>query len=297
MSRSRAKHQMFMLGVYKEASAMPFCKRCMSSEGPFKEKRLHPGEFQKQCIPCNLNCAAKRREWIATPSGQRSIKKTEPLRKALSKEWRKTPAGKLSGSIISKEWREKNEEYNRERMAEWEASDHGKATRKIERSSEHRMESRRQHENHRRATDPRFALVKGMRDRMYQTLLNTRYSATFFQYAVDFASSQDVAEHILGLGAPLGFTFETYGKEWHVDHKIPCFWYDFLDEDDIVRCWRKKNLQPLSCHENQTKSSKLQRELLDDVGVENWPASWKGVPPTIEEENAARRSRMRFVRV
>ncbi len=60
-----------------------------------------------------------------------------------------------------------------------------------------------------------------------------------------------------------GMTWKNHGryhpkiKRWHIDHIIPCDYYDFLNPDHQRKCFHYTNLQPLWAIENLKKSSKI----------------------------------------
>ena len=54
-----------------------------------------------------------------------------------------------------------------------------------------------------------------------------------------------------------GMTRENYGKEWHIDHIIPCIAFDLSKEENQKMCFHYTNLQPLWAHENLSKGSKI----------------------------------------
>ena len=54
-----------------------------------------------------------------------------------------------------------------------------------------------------------------------------------------------------------GMTRENYGKEWHIDHIIPCIAFDLSKEENQKMCFHYTNLQPLWAHENLSKNSKI----------------------------------------
>jgi hypothetical protein len=48
-------------------------------------------------------------------------------------------------------------------------------------------------------------------------------------------------------------TWDNYGKLWHVDHIMPCFMFDLLNEDEVRKCFHYTNLRPLLAHENLSR--------------------------------------------
>lgn len=51
--------------------------------------------------------------------------------------------------------------------------------------------------------------------------------------------------------------FENYGTYWHIDHTIPCDYYDFSDKENFKICFNWINLRPLEKIENLKKNSKI----------------------------------------
>jgi len=70
-------------------------------------------------------------------------------------------------------------------------------------------------------------------------------------------------------------TWDNYGKVgWHVDHIIPCSFFDLHDEDEIKVCFNYKNLRPLWYYDNQEKgdtiiagSKELLKTISDEIGL------------------------------
>jgi hypothetical protein len=55
-----------------------------------------------------------------------------------------------------------------------------------------------------------------------------------------------------------GMTWETYGFwGWHMDHIIPCAYYDLTKEEEQKECFHYKNLQPLWREDNMKKGDKI----------------------------------------
>ena len=48
-----------------------------------------------------------------------------------------------------------------------------------------------------------------------------------------------------------------YGKYWHVDHYIPCSFFDLNREDERLACFNFANLRPLEARANIIKNDRL----------------------------------------
>lgn len=59
-----------------------------------------------------------------------------------------------------------------------------------------------------------------------------------------------------------GMTWDNHGyRGWHIDHIIPCSFFDLKDPEQQKKCFHYTNIQPLWCHENLSKGKKLPNEL------------------------------------
>jgi hypothetical protein len=52
-------------------------------------------------------------------------------------------------------------------------------------------------------------------------------------------------------------TFDNYGSIWHLDHIIPCDWFDLSDINQLQACTHYTNLQALLINDNTVKSNRL----------------------------------------
>lgn len=278
---------------------MPVCTECKRSNVAFDVFKIS-NRPKKRCVECNAESAKKKFAWKQTPSGKASIAKTnaDPVvqanlaahlltteyvegRARVAKERAKDPEVRVRANIAS---------------SKWEKSDKGKHWRSENRWK--KAEWRRAYENERMANDAAFRFLKTMRERMRNALKDECQSATFFAIATDFESAQDLADHLLGLAAPHGWTLENYGKVWQVDHTLACFWYDHANPEDRKRCWRAQNLVPMLGKSNREKSFTLPADdVLHKLGIDSWPVDWKGIPPTAQEREHARKFYVRVVRV
>lgn len=63
-----------------------------------------------------------------------------------------------------------------------------------------------------------------------------------------------------------GMTWENYGRGgWHVDHIVPCSYFDLSIEENQFICFHYLNLQPLWWRDNLTKSGKVPDNALDII--------------------------------
>lgn len=67
-------------------------------------------------------------------------------------------------------------------------------------------------------------------------------------------SLEELKEHLHNLFEK-GMTFDNYGG-WHIDHIIPCSWFDLSDEYQFKQCWRLENLKPMWASENCSKMNR-----------------------------------------
>jgi hypothetical protein len=57
-----------------------------------------------------------------------------------------------------------------------------------------------------------------------------------------------------------GMTWDNYGTVWHIDHVVPCSYYNMELENDVLICFNWKNLAPLPARINQSKNNKRSKE-------------------------------------
>lgn len=52
-------------------------------------------------------------------------------------------------------------------------------------------------------------------------------------------------------------SWENYGNYWHIDHIIPCNFFDLTNQEHIKLCFNFRNTQPMLAAENISKSNKI----------------------------------------
>lgn len=53
------------------------------------------------------------------------------------------------------------------------------------------------------------------------------------------------------------FEWSTYGKQWEIDHVIPCCKFNMQKEEEIYSCFNWKNTKPATVSLNKSKNSKI----------------------------------------
>lgn len=53
-----------------------------------------------------------------------------------------------------------------------------------------------------------------------------------------------------------GMNFDNYGK-WHLDHKIPCYYFDLTKLEDRQKCFHYTNIQPMWALDNLRKNKRM----------------------------------------
>jgi hypothetical protein len=56
----------------------------------------------------------------------------------------------------------------------------------------------------------------------------------------------------------MDFDINNYsGKDYHIDHIIPCASFDLTKPEEQLKCFNWSNLQILTAHENMSKSDNI----------------------------------------
>jgi hypothetical protein len=53
------------------------------------------------------------------------------------------------------------------------------------------------------------------------------------------------------------YTFDNYGKEWHIDHVIPISKFNMYSDEEQLIAFNWRNTMPLSVTENLSKNNKI----------------------------------------
>lgn len=75
----------------------------------------------------------------------------------------------------------------------------------------------------------------------------------WFQFYMDLENEENKTE----------YSFDNYGKYWHIDHVIPCALFDPTIDIHKQLCYHWSNLSPLICNKNQSKSDSLDEKIIN----------------------------------
>jgi len=96
----------------------------------------------------------------------------------------------------------------------------------------------------RRKTDLTFRILCALRSRTRLAIKSQKTIKTSTTHILIGCSIEFFKEYIESKFLPT-MTWENYGKYWHIDHIVPCYYFDLLKEEEQKRCFHYTNLQPL----------------------------------------------------
>lgn len=106
----------------------------------------------------------------------------------------------------------------------------------------------------RRDTNHKFRLRLNLSNRV-RTLLKSKKNRRCYNEFI--GCSIDTIANWLEYNFYGDMTWENYGSVWHVDHVIPCMYFNPEDNDDVKVCFNWANVQPLLAKHNLSKSGSL----------------------------------------
>ncbi len=119
--------------------------------------------------------------------------------------------------------------------------------------TEEQKQKRRNRYKIRAKTDIQYKIKKNLRTRIYLALSGINKSGSMSEFlGIDIDGFKIYLECMFYEG----MTWGNYG-EWHIDHKIPCSFYDLSDVDNQKKCFHYTNLQPLWAKDNLSKGDKI----------------------------------------
>ncbi|MDB4277956.1 hypothetical protein N9895_02840 [Gammaproteobacteria bacterium] len=176
------------------------------------------------------------------PSGRRFI----GGRKVAMKKYHSKPETKERKRKNYDKWYENNKEHRKQYLKEYR-----------ENNIEKIRKTKRDYERNRKARDPLYKLISNFRTAIYQVLKESNVDKNEHYFDVLPYSQEELIQHLENQFTD-DLTWDNYG-EWHVDHIIPISSFNIqeMGDEEFIKCWSLKNLQPLWGEENIRKSNSI----------------------------------------
>lgn len=172
---------------------------------------------------------------------------------------------KINYKPKTKEQIESNNEYHRKKMLvdpEYKEN-HLKKKRDRSNSEEYKQKARIQRKKW--LETPTNRIAKNMRDRMRSALRGlSKKESTLNMTGISFEELKNYFESKF----TIGMTWDNYGNGWHIDHIIPCNFFDFTKEEHQQICFYYKNLQPMWAKENISKGDRINIDNFQSLLIE-----------------------------
>jgi len=161
-------------------------------------------------------------------------------------EWRKN--NKEHIKKYNKEYRSKHIIKRKEDWNKW------ISTHKEERKK-YMTEYNKTYSTNREKYDISFKLARRLRHRIYLAVRNN-WKPIHMKQLIG-CSIAEYKQHIENQFKP-GMTWENWNfSGWHIDHIIPCDFFDLNNLEERKKCFHYTNTQPLWANENLRKSNKI----------------------------------------
>jgi hypothetical protein len=187
---------------------------------------------------------AQSKEWYKKQQELNSdlyIKDKERRQKSRKKRYQ---LNKEKESSYSKEWYQKNKEKKKTQRKEWYQENR-------EAIKERRSKRRKEQYN----SDPNYKLSCLLRSRIYETLKAVNASKNHRTNELIGCTISEARLYLESLFEK-GMTWENNTHDgWHIDHIIPCTYFNLNDIEEQKKCFHYTNLRPLWASENLSKSS------------------------------------------
>lgn len=95
-------------------------------------------------------------------------------------------------------------------------------------------------------------IKRNLRSRIIKLLKSTNVKKMYHTFELIGCSPDEFKKHIEKQFTD-GMTWDNYG-EWHIDHIIPCFTFNLLEEDEQFKCFHYSNQRPLWAKDNLSRS-------------------------------------------
>jgi len=100
----------------------------------------------------------------------------------------------------------------------------------------------------------KFKIITLLRNRLYNAIKNKRKYSSCIKL-LGCSLEQFIVYIEKQFSAPMNW--KNYGKVWHIDHIIPCTYFDLTKLEHQKQCFHYTNLRPMIASENLTKKNKI----------------------------------------
>ena len=232
----------------------------------YKSKQGKNGIYS-QCKECYKERARQwnknNKEKVRIQNKKYRIKNIEKI-KELSKEYRKTNEIRIK-ERKDKWYNEHKEKVNKRRRKYRE--DNGNQVReggrkyyannkdRYRKSIEKRKDKINQYQRNKRITDINFKIKDNLRRRINAVINGSSKSKPTLEL---LGCEIDVFKHFIEKKFAKEMNWDNYGRTgWHIDHIIPCSYFDLSKESEQKKCFHYTNLQPLWARDNIIKGDKI----------------------------------------
>jgi len=157
-------------------------------------------------------------------------------------------------SVESKIYRHDNKEYITISKREWQKSNPEKRAliqkRYYAKNKENIKTYQRYYKREKQSLNAR--LISNYRGRLWKAIVRgdrSKHTMELLGCSIEFLKSK------LEKRFEDGMNWHNYG-EWHIDYIRPCASFDLSKQEDQIRCFNYKNLQPLWAEDNKSKKDK-----------------------------------------
>lgn len=255
-------------------SESKICAKCKDSKHLLNFSKLRTAkdglqEVCKQCVSVYMKERRLRDPEKIKQDKHRSYLNRKAHIREQQKQYRKSNREKLIAASKEKYWRnresirrhakERYEKYKPEYAARAkayrEANKAKLALAKKQYADEHKDDRNkylRGYYAEKRETDPVFVLTCNLRARMRGAIKRGAGSAVR-----DLGCEVPDLKKWLEIHFDQGMTWDNYGADWHIDHRIPLAAFDLTDRDQFLTACNYRNLQPLWALDNLRKGCKI----------------------------------------
>jgi hypothetical protein len=246
----------------KSDGLQSFCKECRKIYYQENRDRIIAkiNQYQKTEVGREIHNRASRK-YQKTEKGKKSNEKYYYSERG--KKYRNTKEFKEIKKRNDKNYYENNKVKILEQNKQYRQTEKGKEVQRKAQRKRIKSGAKSEYERHRKQNDFNYKLLYSLYGRINDTILRKDKIKSDHTFNL-LGCTIDYFKEYLESQFTEGMSWENYGKGgWHLDHIIPCSYFDFSDPYCQKVCFHFLNLQPLWEKENLKKSNKLPENYKD----------------------------------